>query len=130
MVTAPRRPVHTYSIVAVDEAAGEMGVAVQSHWFSVGSVVPWAEAGIGAVATQSFVNQSFGPRGFQLLRKGGSPAEVVEQLLREDPAAPMRQLAVIDCHGNAAAHTGERCVPEAWRPHGGRHRRRRGPRWR
>jgi uncharacterized Ntn-hydrolase superfamily protein len=90
-----------------------MGVAVQSHWFSVGSVVPWAEAGTGAVATQSFVNQSFGPRGLELLRQGKSPAVVVEELLREDPAAPMRQLAVIDSHGNAAAHTGARCVPEA-----------------
>lgn len=111
--TNARRPVHTYSIVAVDREAGEIGVAVQSHWFSVGSTVPWAEAGTGAVATQSFVNPSFGPRGLQLLGQGKSPEKVVEELLRSDPARQMRQLAVIDRHGNAAAHTGTRCVPEA-----------------
>jgi uncharacterized Ntn-hydrolase superfamily protein len=111
--TNERRPVHTYSIVAVDREAGEIGVAVQSHWFSVGTAVPWAEAGIGAVATQSFVNLSFGPRGLELLRQGKSPKQVVEKLLRSDPAGEMRQLAVIDWHGNAAAHTGMRCVPEA-----------------
>jgi len=110
---AAQRPVHTYSIVAVDREAGEIGVAVQSHWFSVGSTVPWAEAGVGAIATQSFVNLSFGPRGLELLRKGRSPQRVVEELLRSDPAGQMRQLAVIDRHGTAAAHTGRRCVPEA-----------------
>jgi uncharacterized Ntn-hydrolase superfamily protein len=108
-----RRPVHTYSIVAVDREAGEIGVAVQSHWFSVGSTVPWAEAGIGAVATQSFANRSFGPRGLELLRRGRSPKQVVVELLESDPSRDMRQLAVIDRHGNAAAHTGKRCVPEA-----------------
>lgn len=108
-----QRPVHTYSIVAVDRETGEIGVAVQSHWFSVGSTVPWAEAGIGAVATQSFVNLSFGPRGLELLRQGRNPGQVVEELLRSDSAREMRQLAVIDRHGNAAAHTGRRCVPEA-----------------
>jgi len=111
--TSVRRPVHTYSIVAVDREAGEIGAAVQSHWFSVGTTVPWAEAGIGAVATQSFANLSFGPRGLELLRQGKSPGQVVEQLLDSDPAGEMRQLAVIDRHGNAAAHTGSRCVPEA-----------------
>jgi uncharacterized Ntn-hydrolase superfamily protein len=111
--TTARRPAHTYSIVAVDREAGEIGVAVQSHWFSVGSAVPWAEAGTGAVATQSFVNLSFGPRGLELLRQGRSPEQVVEQLLASDPASEMRQLAVIDRHGNAAAHTGTSCVPEA-----------------
>jgi uncharacterized Ntn-hydrolase superfamily protein len=107
------RPVHTYSIVAVDLRAGEIGVAVQSHWFSVGTTVPWAEAGVGAVATQSFTNLSFGPRGLELLRQGKSPAQVVETLLEGDPAGDMRQLAVIDRHGSAAAYTGGRCVPEA-----------------
>ena len=67
---APARPVHTYSIVARDEATGEMGVAVQSHWFSVGSMVPWAEAGVGAVATQSFVDHSYGPLGLALMKAG------------------------------------------------------------
>ncbi len=108
-----RRPVHTYSIVAVDREAGEIGVAVQSHWFSVGSTVPWAEAGVGAVATQSFVNLSFGPRGLDLLRQGRSSEQVVEELLARDPAREMRQLAVIDTQGNAAAHTGTGCIPEA-----------------
>ena len=108
-----RRPVHTYSILAVDREAGEIGVAVQSPWFSVGTTVPWAEAGIGAVATQSFANLSFGPRGLELLRRGKSPGQVVEDLLRSDPAREMRQLAVIDRQGNAAAYTGSRCIAEA-----------------
>jgi len=111
--TNERRPVHTYSIVAVDREAGEIGVAVQSHWFSVGTAVPWAEAGVGAVATQSFVNLSFGPRGLALLKQGKSSAQVVKELLSSDPVREMRQLAVIDRHGTAAAHTGRRCVAEA-----------------
>jgi uncharacterized Ntn-hydrolase superfamily protein len=113
LVTSALRPVHTYSIVAVDKEVGETGVAVQSHWYSVGSVVPWAEAGVGAIATQAFANPSFGPRGLALLRQGKSPEQVVEELLRDDQAAEMRQLAVIDRNGNTAAHTGTRCVPEA-----------------
>jgi uncharacterized Ntn-hydrolase superfamily protein len=108
-----RRPAHTYSIVAVDREGGEIGVAVQSHWFSVGTAVPWAETGVGAVATQSFVNLSFGPRGLELLKRGKRSREVVEELLASDPAREMRQLAVIDRHGTAAAHTGSRCIPEA-----------------
>lgn len=108
-----KRPVHTYSIVAVDPDEGQIGVAVQSHWFSVGSAVPWAEAGVGAVATQSFANLSFGPRGLDLLKKGLHPREVVEGLLRTDSSREMRQLAVIDCNGNVATHTGMRCIPEA-----------------
>jgi uncharacterized Ntn-hydrolase superfamily protein len=111
--TNERRPLHTYSIAAADREAGEIGVAVQSHWFAVGTAVPWAEAGVGAVATQSFVNLSFGPRGLELLRRGKSSAQVVKELLAGDPAREMRQLAVIDRHGIAAAHTGSRCVPEA-----------------
>jgi uncharacterized Ntn-hydrolase superfamily protein len=111
--TKNQRPVHTYSIVAVDREAGEIGVAVQSHWFNVGTAAPWAEAGVGAVATQSFVNLSFGPRGLELLRKGRSPQQVVEELLGSDPAREMRQLAVIDRQGRAAVRTGTRCIPEA-----------------
>lgn len=106
-----RRPVCTYSIVAC--AAGEIGVAVQSHWFAVGSVVPWAEAGVGAVATQSFANPAFGPGGLQLLRQGHSSAEVVRALTAADEGRELRQLAVIDAAGRAAAHTGRGCVPEA-----------------
>ena len=107
------RPVHTYSIVAADRQAGEIGVAVQSHWFSVGSTVPWAEAGVGAVATQAFVNLSFGPRGLALLRQGSSPREAIDSMIATDPAAQMRQLAIIDTRGRAAVHTGKGCIPEA-----------------
>ncbi len=107
------RPAHTYSIVAVDKNRGEIGAAVQSHWFSVGSTVPWAEAGVGAVATQSFVNPSFGPQGVELLKQGLSPEQVVGRLVASDAGREMRQLAVIDRHGRAFAFTGRRCVPEA-----------------
>lgn len=107
------RPAHTYSIVAVDKNRGEIGAAVQSHWFSVGSTVPWAEAGVGAVATQSFVNPSFGPQGVELLKQGLSPEQVVDRLVASDAGREMRQLAVIDRHGRAFAFTGRRCVPEA-----------------
>ena len=75
---------HTYSIVARDPQTGEMGVAVQSHWFSVGSLVPWAAAGVGAIATQSFVNVSFGPRGLELLKQGKTAEEVVKKLIDAD----------------------------------------------
>ncbi|MEE9307929.1 MAG: DUF1028 domain-containing protein [Spirochaetia bacterium] len=107
------RPAHTYSIVAVDKNRGKIGAAVQSHWFSVGSTVPWAEAGVGAVATQSFVNPSFGPQGVELLKQGLSPEQVVDRLVASDAGREMRQLAVIDRHGRAFAFTGRRCVPEA-----------------
>lgn len=107
------RPAHTYSIVAVDKNRGEIGAAVQSHWFSVGSTVPWAEAGVGAVATQSFVNPSFGPQGVELLKQGLSPEQVVDRLVASDAGREMRQLGVIDRHGRAFAFTGRRCVPEA-----------------
>jgi uncharacterized Ntn-hydrolase superfamily protein len=107
------RPVHTYSIVAVDKNRGEIGAAVQSHWFSVGSTVPWAEAGVGAVVTQSFVNPSFGPGGLELLKQGLGPEQVVDRLVASDAGRAMRQLAVVDHHGRAFAFTGRRCVPEA-----------------
>src|SRR5512137_1552366 len=81
---APLRPVHTYSIVARDPATGELGVAVQSHWFSVGALVPWAEAGVGAVATQSFVEPSYGPLGLDLIRAGRTAPEALAGLLRSD----------------------------------------------
>lgn len=104
---------HTYSIVARDPATGEMGVAVQSHWFSVGSVVSWAEAGVGAIATQSFVNVSFGPRGLELLKKGKSAQEVVDELIDADEGRDVRQLAIVDAKGNVATYTGSRCIPMA-----------------
>jgi uncharacterized Ntn-hydrolase superfamily protein len=104
---------HTYSIVAMDSATGEIGAAVQSHWFSVGSIVIWAEAGVGAVATQSFVNPSFGPRGLMLLKAGLTPEQAVKAMLEIDPGKDVRQLAIIDVSGNTAAHTGKDCIPAA-----------------
>lgn len=95
----PARPVATYSIVARDAATGDLGVAVQSHWFSVGSVVPWAEAGVGAVATQSFVEASYGPLGLERMRRGDTPAEALEILLAQDPHPEVRQVAFVDAKG-------------------------------
>ncbi len=105
--------VHTYSIVAVDSVTGEIGAAVQSHWFSVGSLVIWAEAGVGAVATQSFVNVSFGPRGLALLKAGKSPRQALELLIAQDEGRDFRQVAIIDARGNSAAFTGKKCIAEA-----------------
>lgn len=104
---------HTYSIVAYDSLTGEIGVAVQSHWFSVGTVVCWGEAGVGVIATQSFVNVSFGPRGLELLKKGKTPQEVVNELIQSDEGREYRQLAVLDAKGNAAAFTGKNCIQPA-----------------
>ncbi len=107
------RPVHTYSIVARDPESGEMGVAVQSHWFSVGSIVPWAEAGVGAIATQSFVNVAFGPQGLAMLREGQTAPQVLEALIEADEGRDVRQVAIVDAQGRVAVHTGSRCIPEA-----------------
>ena len=111
--SAQQRPLHTFSIVARDSATGEMGVAVQSHWFSVGPLVPWAEAGIGAVATQSFVDPAYGPLGLELMRSGKSAPQALTSLLASDPAPDVRQVAMIDAHGNVAAHTGGKCIQSA-----------------
>jgi len=111
----PPRPVHTFSIVARDPATGELGVAVQSHWFNVGPLVAWAEAGVGAVATQSFVNVSFGPRGLALMRGGKPPADALRELIASDPGEAVRQVALIDTKGRVAVHTGARCI--AWAGH-------------
>jgi uncharacterized Ntn-hydrolase superfamily protein len=100
----------TYSIVARDPATGELGVAVQSHWFSVGSVVPWAEPAVGAVATQSMADPSYGPNALDLLRAGGAARDVLGELVRRDPGEAVRQVAIVDAHGHAAAHTGRRCI--------------------
>ena len=104
---------HTYSIVAYDPVTGDMGVAVQSHWFSVGMVVSWGEAGVGVVATQSFVNVSFGPRALDLLKQGKTPQEVVDELISTDEGRDFRQLAVLDAKGNAASFTGKKCIQPA-----------------
>lgn len=104
---------HTYSIVARDPSTGEMGVGVQSHWFSVGSVVSWGESGIGVVATQAFVNISFGLRGLELLRNGKSPQEAIDLLLSTDEGRDVRQLAILDSQGRVAVHTGKSCIQAA-----------------
>src|SRR5215472_10664879 len=100
--------VHTFSIVAYDPAKGDCGVTVASRYFSVGSVVPWAEAGTGCVATQANVNVGYGPRGLELLRQGLHARQVIEKLLSEDTfeGKDGRQVAVIDRQGNVAAYTG------------------------
>lgn len=110
---SPVRPVSTYSIVARDKATGELGVAVQSHWFSVGSVVPWAEAGVGAVATQSIVDPSYGPLGLTLMRAGRSAPEALQALLAGDPGREVRQVGMVDAGGRVATHTGRLDIPEA-----------------
>ncbi|PYQ26623.1 MAG: Zn-dependent protease [Acidobacteria bacterium] len=107
---AQLRPVHTFSIVARDPQTGEIGVAVQSHWFSVGQVVPWAEAGVGAVATQSFVDPSYGKLGLDLLRAGKSAPDTLRALLSGDAACDVRQVGMIDTQGNVATFTGSRDI--------------------
>ena len=103
-------PVSTYSIVAYDERTGQFGVAVQSHWFSVGALVPWARAGVGAVATQSFVKVEYGPDGIALMESGKSAKEALNQLISKDSGQAVRQVAMIDNKGSVAAHTGENCI--------------------
>ena len=107
------RPVHTFSIVARDPKTGEMGVAVQSHYFSVGPVVAWAEAGVGAVATQSLVEISYGPKGLELMRQGKSSADALADLIAKDEQRDVRQVAMVDAHGHAAAWTGPKCIEAA-----------------
>lgn len=111
-VTAQVRPVHTYSIVARDPATGQLGVAVQSHWFSVGPIVPWAEAGVGVVATQSFVDPKYGPAGLALMR-GRSGPEALKELLGKDQARDVRQVAMIDAQGRVDAWTGAKNIQAA-----------------
>jgi len=104
---------HTYSIVAYDSITGDMGVAVQSHWFSVGPLVAWGEAGVGVVATQSFVNPDFGPKGLALLKSGLTPQEALDSLLGEDEGRAVRQVAILNNKGIAAVHTGKKCIQSA-----------------
>ena len=103
----------TYSIVARDKDTGELGVAVQSHYFQVGPVVPWAIAGVGAVATQSMVNVSFGPLGLEYLKGGYSAEQALKSLLAGDTQPESRQVAIVDANGNVATHTGPKCIPAA-----------------
>jgi uncharacterized Ntn-hydrolase superfamily protein len=104
---------HTFSIVARDEKTGEMAVAVQSHWFSVGTVVSWGEAGVGVVATQSFVNKSYGIKGLNLLRSGLTAKQALDSLLKQDDGREVRQVAIVDKNGNVAAYTGKLCIQYA-----------------
>lgn len=100
----------TYSLVAFDPDTGECGVAVQSHWFSVGSLVTWGEPGVGAVATQANVEISYGPRGLARMRAGASAPEALVELLAADEMAAVRQVAMVDAHGGLGAHTGAECM--------------------
>lgn len=104
---------HTYSVVARDPRNGDLGVAVQSHWFNVGRIVPWLMAGVGAVATQSMVEVSYGPRGLDLMGKGRSAPEALAELLDADADRELRQVAMIDADGRVGVHTGSRCIAEA-----------------
>ncbi len=109
----PSSLAHTFSIVARDPSSGRMGVAVQSHWFSVGSVVTWAQAGVGAVATQALVEISHGPLGLDLMRGGRSAPEALKGVLAADEGRALRQVAMVDAQGRVASHTGERCIADA-----------------
>ncbi len=104
---------HTYSIVARDEKTGEMGVAVQSHWFSVGPLVAWGKSGVGVVATQSFVNPGYGPNGLRLMESGAKAESALKQLIAQDEGEAFRQVAFLDAYGNTATHTGSRCIASA-----------------
>lgn len=101
---------HTYSIVAMDEKTGEMGIGVQSHWFSVGTIVSWAKSGVGVVATQSFVNPAYGPEGIKLMESGVSAKNTLSRLISEDKSRDYRQVAMLDINGSISAFTGEKCI--------------------
>jgi uncharacterized Ntn-hydrolase superfamily protein len=103
----------TYSIVARDGNTGQMGVAVQSHWFSVGSVVTWAASGVGAVATQAFAERSYGPDGLELMRSGRPAPSALSELLALDDQRHRRQVAMVDATGEVGVHTGDGCLAEA-----------------
>jgi len=103
----------TFSIVARDPESGDLGVAVQSHYFSVGPIVPWAEPGVGAVATQSLVEVAYGPRGLALMRDGATAKDALKKLLDDDQYREVRQVAMVDAHGDVAVHTGKKCIPFA-----------------
>ena len=105
--------VHTYSIVARDSITGEMAVGVQSHWFSVGTVVSWGEAGVGVVATQSFVDKSYGPKALALIKNGFTAQQALDSLAKADPGIDVRQVSILDAKGNIATHTGKSCIQYA-----------------
>src|SRR3954471_10859386 len=113
MPERPLRPVSTFSIVARDPQTGEIGVAVQSHWFAVGQIVPWAEAGVGAVATQSFVDPSYGKLGLDLMRTGKSAPDALRSLLGGDGSCEVRQVAMIDASATVATFTAAHAIVAA-----------------
>ncbi len=104
---------HTFSIVARDKFTGEMAVAVQSHWFSVGSIVSWGKSGVGVIATQSFVNPAYGPNGLKLMSEGKNAKETLEFLVSKDEGRDVRQVAMLDVHGKVSAYTGKNCITYA-----------------
>ncbi|TDF35198.1 DUF1028 domain-containing protein [Alteromonadaceae bacterium M269] len=106
----PIRPAHTYSIVARDKETGQLGAAVQSHWFSVGADVIWARPGVGAVATQSFIEVSYGPKGLDMMEEGASANKTLKTLLAKDEFENVRQVGMIDARGNTAVHTGSNAI--------------------
>ncbi len=108
-------PVATFSIVGYDPETGDLGVAVQSKFFAVGAVVPWAKVGVGAIATQAYANTTFGPHGLELLESGLEPEEVLIALLADDEGRAQRQIGIVDAKGHATAHTGAEC--QAWAGH-------------
>ena len=114
-IKAADKPVATYSIVAFDPATGDLGIAVQSKFFGVGSVVPWAKAGVGAVATQSYANTTYGPKGLKLMADGKSAEEALKILTDADPGRTQRQVGMVDAKGRAASFTGKGC--NAWAGH-------------
>lgn len=105
-------PVATFSVVGYDPETGALGIAVQSKFFAVGSVVPWAEAGVGAVATQSWANTTYGPKGLKLLKSGLSAEQTLQRLIADDPGRATRQVGIVDAKGNVANYTGDAC--NAW----------------
>ena len=104
---------HTFSIVARDKKSGDLGVAVQTHWFAVGALCPWVEAGVGAVATQSMVEVSYGPKSIEYLREGKTPRETLDLQIAADENSDQRQVAILNYEGDLAVHTGSRCIREA-----------------
>ena len=109
---------HTFSIVARDPKTGEMAAAVQSHWFSVGSLVIWGKSGVGVVATQSFIKKSYGPLGLQMMEQGKKPQQALNELLKKDPGREVRQVAFLNTNGETAVYTGKNCIDFARDIHG------------
>ena len=105
----PLQPVATFSIVGYDAETGALGIAVQSKFFAVGAVVPWAEAGVGAIATQSWANTTYGPKGLKLLKSGLSAEQTLERLIVDDSGHATRQVGIVDAKGNVANYTGDEC---------------------